>query len=316
MGRADTILAIVVPAFRVKYLRGLLRSLVDQTCKSFSVYVFDDASSEDIIGACHDYMGELDIVYHRFQENLGGRDLAAQWNRCIELVGSDWVLMPGDDDVLDGNCVRELFNALDQLPSGFAAIRGTLVRIDSGGEAYETIRPEAFNSAFEGLKSRFGTNGRSTVIEYMFNRRKFIEAGGFVSFPCGWHSDHATWLKLAEYGGVSAWPNAIMKHRSSGGNISDSSRSELTSAKREATMQWIEWIAGNLGEFRIPPVEANFLLTAEINHWYRSYITFRPPHALLPYCRRVSLIRNTFTIIEYIRLVWIRISRGCLTRRS
>ena len=64
-------LAIIIPAYKPDYLAETLESLTKQTNKDFKVYIGDDASPfslEDIVGQFSD---KLNIVYKKFDKNIG-----------------------------------------------------------------------------------------------------------------------------------------------------------------------------------------------------------------------------------------------------
>ena len=85
-------LAIVIPAFKMDYFRATLDSLAAQTCKDFTVYVGDDCSPSDFRSLVDEYVDKIDIRYTRFEDNLGGKDLVAQWTRCVDLTnGEPWL---------------------------------------------------------------------------------------------------------------------------------------------------------------------------------------------------------------------------------
>lgn len=78
-------LAIVIPAYKACFFREVLDSLAKQSRRDFTVYIGDDASPDDLESIVSDYKDQLDIFYFRFEQNWGGRDLVAHWERCIEL---------------------------------------------------------------------------------------------------------------------------------------------------------------------------------------------------------------------------------------
>ena len=78
-------LAIIIPAYKAAFLPAALDSIAAQTCKDFTVYVGDDCSPEPIGSIVEKYRDKMDIVYKRFDTNLGGTDLVAQWERCIAM---------------------------------------------------------------------------------------------------------------------------------------------------------------------------------------------------------------------------------------
>ena len=94
-------LAIIIPAYKAEFLRETLDSLCGQTCKQFNVYIGDDCSPDDVQGIVSDYADKLNITYQRFDTNLGGKDLIAQWERCIEMSQhEEFFCLFSDDDVM------------------------------------------------------------------------------------------------------------------------------------------------------------------------------------------------------------------------
>lgn len=48
-------IAIVIPAYKCRFLRQTLDSIVVQTCRSFTVYIGDDASPQNLKEIVSDY---------------------------------------------------------------------------------------------------------------------------------------------------------------------------------------------------------------------------------------------------------------------
>ena len=92
-------LAIIIPAYKACFFREVLDSIVRQSNRDFTVYIGDDASPDDLESIVSDYKDKLDIFYFRFEQNWGGRDLVAHWERCIELSDEPLVWLFSDDDL-------------------------------------------------------------------------------------------------------------------------------------------------------------------------------------------------------------------------
>ena len=99
-------LAIVIPAYKSTFLAAALDSIAAQTCKDFILYIGDDCSPNNLGEIVDGYRDKINLVYKRFDTNLGGKDLVAQWERCIDMTqGEDWLWLFSDDDVMEKNCV-------------------------------------------------------------------------------------------------------------------------------------------------------------------------------------------------------------------
>ena len=235
-------LAIVIPAYKGHFLRQTLDSIATQTLKRFTVYIGDDASPDDIYGMVKEYERDLEIKYVRFDKNLGGTDLVAQWHRCIAQTHQTWVWLFGDDDMMAPNCVAEFFRCITENGNNVDLLKFAVQEIDATGKVVRPPRPHADHiSSEEFVRLRFAGKISSYVPEYIFRREALDKAGGFVSFPLAWCSDDATWGKIALSLGIHSIPSAVVSWRRSGMNIT-SYRPELAAAKLRAAVQYLDWL--------------------------------------------------------------------------
>ena len=108
-------LAIVIPAYKATFLPVALDSIAMQTCKDFTLYVGDDCSPEPIGSIVEQYKDKVNLVYQRFDTNLGGKDLVAQWERCIAMSREEpYIWLFSDDDVMEPSCVEELLRQIEK----------------------------------------------------------------------------------------------------------------------------------------------------------------------------------------------------------
>lgn len=67
-------LAIVIPAYKGRFLKETLDSIAVQVHKDeFVLYIGDDASPERLDKIVESYQNKVNLVYHRFSENMGGQ---------------------------------------------------------------------------------------------------------------------------------------------------------------------------------------------------------------------------------------------------
>ena len=103
-------LAIVIPAYKAKYLREALQAIAAQTDQRFQVYLGDDCSPEPVAEVVREFSHSMRIVYHRFDDNLGGKSLVQQWERCLRLTREPWIWLFSDDDFMDSHCVAAFYS--------------------------------------------------------------------------------------------------------------------------------------------------------------------------------------------------------------
>ncbi len=238
-------LDVVIPAHKAQFLGETLESLALQDDRAFRVWVGDDASPDDLAGVCARFSDRLDLVHHRFADNLGATDLVGQWTRCVALGDSPWVWLFSDDDVASPGCVGALRRAL---ADGAAVARLDLAIVGSAGEVLDIPpAPPERESREQFLWQRLKRRRESFVVEYAFRRDRWQAAGGFVSLPAAWCSDDATWWRLAGSDGIRHASGGHVGWRWSGANISSSHRRDAE--KREGCLRFLELVgAGGLAE--------------------------------------------------------------------
>jgi len=247
-------ITVLVPAFRSRFLPQLLDSLCSQTDSDFTVIVGDDASPDPIATVCDAYTHRLNLRYVRFDKNMGAKDLAGQWNRCLELCEDEWIIMPGDDDTFDIRCIEQLRDSVRKTDGRFAAYHATLRGIDENGIEQYVYPPSNYENSMDRLHAVFDPSYRGMVIEYLFSRTRIMAMGGFISFPIGWFSDTATWILLADNGGTMAVPEAVTNHRMSGFNLT-SYNPRMVKMKFSATLQFWLWLKENRRLIDVPDRE-------------------------------------------------------------
>ena len=222
-------LAIVIPAYKACFFREVLDSLAKQSRRDFTVYIGDDASPDDLESIVSDYKDQLDIFYFRFEQNWGGRDLVAHWERCIEL---------SDERVMktwkkSGEC-----DAVFRFPLAIVDSYGKLKYINP---PFETERISGYDFLLDKLSGKIS----SAACEYVFTRDVWKKTGGFVRFPLAWCSDDATWAKFADYtAGIISLPGTPVYWRNAENkNISNSMR--FDGEKLKATGLFLKWIGMN-----------------------------------------------------------------------
>ena len=100
--------AIIIPAYKQRFLNETLASIAKQTCNDFKVYIGDDASPEDLHPIVSAYEGKMDLLYHRFEENMGRTDLVGHWERCMALSDEPLIWLFSDDDMMPADGVARI----------------------------------------------------------------------------------------------------------------------------------------------------------------------------------------------------------------
>ncbi len=240
-------IAIVIPAYKRRFLRQTLDSIAVQTCRNFTVYIGDDASSQRLEEIVANYVGRMDIVYRRFESNLGKTNLPEHWDRCITLSKESVIWFFSDDDLMPQDGVERIMQALYHYGAENKIFRFPLVVVDGENHIIQKnpILLEEKVSGYQFLLDKLEGRIYSAACEYVFTRDAYNRIGGFVKFPLAWCSDDATWTSLGESSGgiISLLGEPVCWRNVEGENISCSfiyDKEKLT-----ATGQFIEWIAAS-----------------------------------------------------------------------
>lgn len=253
-------LAIVIPAYKSAFLEQALDSIANQTDKDFRLYIGDDCSPQGLEKIIEKYKDKIDLVYNRFDTNLGGLDLVAQWERCIAMTeGEPYIWLFSDDDMMDSECVAK-FNALPKDIKDNSIIHFDVRVIDEDSKLInETAEyPERLN-AESYLDDKLHGRIVSYVVEFIFPRRIYKEVGGFQNFDLAWGSDFMTWIKMA-----AKTPNGIVtisdeaskvNWRSSGENISPNKSRDIVIRKNRSLIENAAFIKSLIKKGNINPTQ-------------------------------------------------------------
>lgn len=234
-------LAIVIPAYKSDFLYQTLDSFAKQSNKNFTLYVGDDYSPFDLGPIVKKFQDKMDVRYHRFENNLGKKDLVSHWSRCVDLVEEekDWIWLFSDDDLAGANCVEAFYHLKDK--DSFDVLHFNINIIDKDNNVIRECPnfPEVVSSPtfFEKLFRRQIT---ARMPEFIFRKKALLEKG-FVKFDLAWRTDTATIMSLGNPLGIKTINGAGTKvlWRASDQNIS--SLQPLMDRKNLVNVRFFNW---------------------------------------------------------------------------
>jgi len=236
-------LAIIIPAYKQEYFEKALNSICSQTNKNFNLYVGDDCSPYSLKEICNQFADRINLNYHRFEKNLGGKDLVAQWERCVNLAGDEkWIWLFSDDDLADSNCVEKFYEALSITSSFYDVYRFNTSIIDADDIflAAARVSPKLENPMSLAINILKWKRGNS-MPDHIFKKQKYNELGGFVNFIQGQASDWATSINFSYPKGLYTIEGPRVEWRRSGKNIS-SNAAKNKSRLIFGHLEFIYWI--------------------------------------------------------------------------
>lgn len=295
-------IAIIIPAYKSEYLPTTLDSLVKQTDKNFKVYIGDDNSPDNLFEIVRRYIDKLNLVYNRFDENLGGKDLVAHWNRCLNMTeNEDWFILFSDDDILDPDCIRLLRQEIQS--TNYNVHHFNLKIIDADGNLLST--PAAYPKhlpALDFFKLLYTYKIDARMPEFVFRLSHFRKTGGFIPFELAMCSDNATVISCAYEKGINTIGQTYVQWRNSGKNVSAATDSKPVNIKMFRALvsffNWMNIFCKNKGEK--PPLSLHqrmaFLLE---QRYYKSKTTGNKESWKI--VRSADDIKHNWLLVPYIQ---------------
>ena len=235
-------LAIVIPYYKIRFFEATLQSLALQTDKRFKVYIGNDASNEDPLQLLEKFQSQFDFDYKYYETNLGSITLTQQWERCLAMVGNqDWVMILGDDDTIDANCVALFYQNKDLVESkNCKVIRYATQVIDQNDAVLSGIYTHpTYENSNDFLMRKFKGGTRSSLSEFIFNKEVLLKHK-FKDLPLAWFSDILAVLEVSNFGLVYTINEAVVQFRLSGDNIT--SRADNLVLKNEASFDFFYYL--------------------------------------------------------------------------
>lgn len=241
----DPKLAIVIPAYKLTFFDKTLKSILSQTNKNFTLYIGDDNSPEDLYSVVKNYEAVLNIVYRRFEGNIGSISVVQHWNRCVAMTKlEEWIWLFSDDDIMSEDCVELFYQAIEKTSGGYDLYRFDCSIIDeAGNKIINKSRFPQIQTSFDFLISRLSYQYHSYIVNFIFSRYVYFEYNGFVNFNAAWGSDDATWILYGQKKGIFTLERGEVEWRVSPINISGNTNNLINrQQKYQGTEQFIEWM--------------------------------------------------------------------------
>lgn len=237
-------LAIVIPAYKANFLYLALESISKQTCKDFVLYIGDDSSPDDLYSIVKQFNGKINLHFRRFNENIGGKDLAGQWARCIDMIqNEEWIWLFSDDDIMDEKCVERFYHTINKYPQlDVVHFNSYIIGIDGGLKAKANKFPE-FLSAETYFSLRINNKILSFIVDYIFKIEIYEQVDRFKKFPLAWCADDAFWIKMATQNAIYTIDETYVYWRISDANISGTNDNfEVANKKINACIEYLNWV--------------------------------------------------------------------------
>ena len=193
--------SILIPAYKRRFLKECIDSILNQSFKDFEVIIVNDASPEDLNSIVNSYDNSK-IKYYENAQNCGSLNVVDNWNKCLEYSQGDYIMCIGDDDFLMPDCLLRYSKAIacNQCADVFHC-RSYIV--DENSKAY-SLTPSwpDHESVYDNIFHRIYHRREQFIGDFLYKRETLTNKGGFYKLPLAWASDDITSFIVMDEKGI------------------------------------------------------------------------------------------------------------------
>lgn len=281
--------SIAIPAYKAKFLKECIGSILCQTYKDFEVIIVDDASPENLKSVVDEFKDDR-IRYYRNETNCGALNVVDNWNICLSYVTGDYIICMGDDDRLLPNCLESYKLLINEFPD-LGVYHGWTEIINEDNEVVGFQEPRPLRESVASMMlCRFIYERLQFIGDWLFDVKRLRENGGFYKMPFAWGSDDLSAYIAAQKTGVANTQVPVFQYRVSSLTITNGGHIK---EKIEALNSMNEVFYDILDKER-PCTEAEVLLNKICHNSISDYLKKR----------RVRMLQKLFVSKGVFEVMW------------
>lgn len=226
--------SVTIPAYKEKFLKEAIDSILAQTYQNYEIVIVNDASPYDIDSIVNNY-NDSRIRYYKNEKNCGAKDVVDNWNICLGYSSGDYLICMGDDDKLTPNCLQDFADLIEIYPQ-LDLFHAQSEIIDDNSKFVKDLEKRPL---WESVYSLIYKPRYSHLGDYLFKTETLRKNGGFYKLPYGWQSDDITAFIAAESHGVANTQKVGFQYR--GNSLSISYDLTCIEDKIKAVRHAVKW---------------------------------------------------------------------------
>ena len=236
--------SIGIPAYKDKFLKECIDSILAQTYTNFELIIVNDASPGNVDEIVRQYTDDR-IQYYVNAQNIGAEHVVDNWNKCLSYAKGDYFILMGDDDKMEPEYLEEFAKLIDKYPEyNVYHCRSFLINEESQKIALTQSLPE-LESVYDNIWHRINRYRLQTVSDWVYYRKHLVAQGGFYNLPLAWASDDISAYIAMKDKGIPHTNIPLLNYRVNSQTISSSGSAKL---KFKAVLLEEEWFSSFLKE--------------------------------------------------------------------
>ena len=280
--------SVLIPAYKQKFLKECIQSIIDQTYQNFEIIIVNDASPENL-DCIVDSFYDKRVKYYVNEINCGGVNVVDNWNICLKYATGEYTICMGDDDKLLPNCLEEYNKLIEKYPN-LDIYHGCTEIIDEKSHVIglQEARP-LYESVYSMIWHRW--NGRKQYIgDFLFKTITLKQNGGFYKLPLAWGSDDITSVIIASENGIANTQVPVFQYRSNSQTISNTGNIPI---KLNAINMEESWYINFIDKNQPNPNDSiNFTYWYKLKNGITNVFCKRRIYTFLDYIRKEGIIHS------------------------
>ena len=236
--------SICIPAYKSRYLKDCIQSILQQSLDNFELIILNDCSPEPVEEIVSEFQDSR-ISYYENDINVGALNLVDNWNKCLSLAVGEFVVIMGDDDLLDRDFLKEFSLLITEYPGLDVYHCRSKIINDAGETLMLTPSCPSYERVYDSIWHRLQQFRSNYISDYMYRTSTLRERGGFYFLPLAWGSDDITAFVATAEKGIAHSNRPVFNYRSNSLSIT-STGNDLE--KMNANLGYESWLAGFLNE--------------------------------------------------------------------
>lgn len=251
--------SICIPAYKSKYLKECIHSILNQTITDFELLILNDCSPEPIEEIVNSFQDER-ISYFKNERNVGAYDLVDNWNKCLQLSSGEYIVIMGDDDRFATDYLEEFEKLIVNFPEINVFHCRSKIIDDDGADVMLTPALPAFEHVYDSIWHRLRQLRSNYISDYVYKVSTLKDQGGFYKLPLAWGSDDITAFIASASHGIAHTNKPVFEYRSNRLSIT-STGNDLH--KMQANLSYEKWLTDFMENH--PPHDSDQLTYEHLN---------------------------------------------------
>ncbi len=232
--------SIAIPAYKAKFLKESIESIMVQTFNDFELIIVNDASPENLDDIVYHFNDKI-IQYFKNEKNFGAINVVDNWNKCLSYAKGEYFVLMGDDDLMSPTYLEEFNNLIKRCPNlDVYHCRSRIVNEKSEIITLTESRPEK-ESSFESIWHRISGLRTQFISDHIYRTEILKSKNGFYKLPLAWGSDDITAYIAAFPKGIAHTNKPVFNYRKSALSISSSGNYIAKMKAIDLETIWIAW---------------------------------------------------------------------------